>query len=277
MSSDRTPIVVAVAPNGARKRRDDHPRLPLTPAELAQCAVDCLGAGASMMHLHVRDAAGRHSLEAPDYRAAIAAIRARVGDALILQLTSEAGGRYAAAEQAACIEAVEPEAVSLAIRELFATAQDTARSAALVARLAAQHVMVQYIVYSPADVARCAELHASGALPRAAPNVLFVLGSYAEKRAGHPAELLPMLAALPTGWPWSVCAFGADEARCLAAAALLGGHVRAGFENNVAMPDGTVAPDNAALVRATAQVLEPLRMRPATCGEARRFFCEGRI
>lgn len=275
MPSDRTPIVVAVAPNGARKRRDDHPRLPLSPAELAQCAVDCLAAGASMMHLHVRDVVGRHSLEAADYRAAIAAIRERVGDALILQVTSEAGGRYAPAEQIACIEAVEAEAVSLAIRELFGTTEDAARSAALVARLGARDVMVQYIVYSPADVARCAELHASGALPRATPNVLFVLGSYAEKRAGHPSELLPMLAALPTGWPWSVCAFGADEARCLAAAALLGGHARAGFENNLSLPDGTVAPDNAALVRAIAHALEPLRMRPATCAEARRFFRQG--
>jgi 3-keto-5-aminohexanoate cleavage enzyme len=105
--------------------------------------------------------------------------------------------------------------------------------------------------------------------------VLFVLGAYAGKRAGHPSELLPMLAALPAGWPWSVCAFGPDEARCLATAALLGGQVRVGFENNLAMPDGTVAHDNAALVRAIAQALEPLRMRPATCPEARRFFRQG--
>lgn len=275
MAADRTPIVLAVAPNGARKRRDDHPRLPLTPGELAQCAADCLAAGASMMHLHVRDAAGRHSLSAADYRAAAAAIRERVGDALILQLTSEAGGRYAAAEQVACIEAVEAEAVSLAIRELFATGEDAARSAALVARLAERDTMIQYIVYSPADVARCAELHARGALGPSPPNVLFVLGAYAEQRAGRPLDLLPMLAALPAGWPWSMCAFGADESRCAAAAALLGGQVRVGFENNMTMPDGTVAPDNAALVHATAQALAALRMQPATSVEARRFFRQG--
>ena len=80
MQTESTPVVIAVAPNGARKRRDDHPRLPLSPGELAQCAADCLAAGASMMHLHVRDAEGRHSLEPADYRAAIAAIRERTGD-----------------------------------------------------------------------------------------------------------------------------------------------------------------------------------------------------
>ncbi len=52
------PVVIAVAPNGARKSKADHPRLPLTPSELAECAQDCLDAGASMLHLHVRDAAG---------------------------------------------------------------------------------------------------------------------------------------------------------------------------------------------------------------------------
>lgn len=92
MTSDTAPVVIAVAPNGARKTRADHPRLPLTPDELAQCAAHCLDAGAAMLHLHVRDAQGRHSLEPADYRAAIDAIRARAGDELIVQVTSEGGG-----------------------------------------------------------------------------------------------------------------------------------------------------------------------------------------
>lgn len=269
------PVVIAVAPNGARKRREDHPRLPLTPDDLAQCAEDCLAAGASMLHLHVRDATGRHSLEPGDYRAAVAAIRARIGDTLILQLTTEAGGRYAPAEQLACIEALEPEAVSLAIRELFATAEDAERAAEVVARLAAGGTLIQYIVYSPKDVARLVELHGTGALPQAAPNLLLVLGSYQDQREGRPGELLPMLAALPTHWPWSVCAFGSGEMRCMVSAALLGGHVRVGFENNLALPDGSTAPDNAALVRVTARALAPLQMRAATLTEARHFFREG--
>ena len=277
MSGDLMPVVVAVAPNGARKHRDDHPQLPLTADELAQCAAECVAAGASMMHVHVRDAAGRHSLAVDDYRAATAAIHARVADALVLQLTSEAGGRYTPAEQVACLEALAPEAVSLAIRELFATPDDATRTAKLVSRYTAHGTMIQYIVYSPHDIARCVELHAAGVLPQPVPNLLLVLGSYAGQRAGRPADLLPMLAALPAGWPWSVCAFGADEWRCMTAAALLGGHARVGFENNLALPTGTAAPDNAALVRITAEALAPLRMRPATCAEARRFFREGSV
>ena len=82
------------APNGARKTKADHPALPITPKELAATASDCLDAGASMIHLHVRDAQGRHSLDAELYRTAMSAIRRAVGDQLVIQVTSEAAGVY---------------------------------------------------------------------------------------------------------------------------------------------------------------------------------------
>ena len=62
-------IAIAVAPNGGRKTKADHPALPLTPAELAATAAECLEAGAAMIHVHVRDANGRHLLDADAYRA----------------------------------------------------------------------------------------------------------------------------------------------------------------------------------------------------------------
>ena len=265
------PVVIAVAPNGARKTKADHPQLPLTPDELAQCAAECVVSGASMLHLHVRDAAGRHSLAPDDYRAAIAAIRRRIGDDLLLQVTTESGGRYAPAEQIAAMEALAPEALSVAVRELFG-AQPDERCASFLRRLAARGTQVQYIVYSGADVRRAVELHASGAIPQRHPHVLLVLGSYAEQRAGRAGDLLPMLALLPAGWRWSACAFGADELQCVTAAALLGGGVRVGFENNLQLASGAIAADNAALVRAVGEALAALGFRPATCSEARRWF-----
>jgi uncharacterized protein (DUF849 family) len=87
-------IVVMSAPNGARRGKADHPALPITPSELAEEAMALVSAGVSVLHLHVRDAAGAHTLDADAYRAAIEAIRARVGDALVLQVTTEAVGRF---------------------------------------------------------------------------------------------------------------------------------------------------------------------------------------
>ncbi len=276
IGADAAPVIVAVAPNGARKTKSHHARLPITPDELAQCAADCQAAGASMLHLHVRDAAGRHSLLPDHYRAAIAAIRARVGDDLIIQTTTEAGGRYRPPEQMRSVLELAPEAVSLAIRELFADPAEHASAAAFVADLARRGTMVQYIVYGPNDVAHCARLHAEGVIPGRRPQLLFVLGSYAEQRAGRPGELLPMLAALPAGWSWSLCAFGETELRCVTAAALLGGHTRVGFENNLHLATGAVAADNAELVRQTVRALQCVGLRQASCTEARTTLSAGR-
>jgi uncharacterized protein (DUF849 family) len=270
------PVIISVAPNGARKSPADHARLPLTPPELAQCAADCLAAGASMLHLHVRDEAGRHSLAPSHYRAAIDAIRARVGDELVLQVTTESGGRYSPAEQIVHADALAPEAMSLAIRELFSDPALHRDVASFLARLAARDALVQYIVYSSADVSRCASLHAEGTIPQRSPQVLFVLGSYVERRPGRPADLVPMLAALPPGWRWSACAFGPAELQCMSAAALLGGHVRVGFENNMQVPSGAIAADNAELVRITSNALAGLGLASATCAQTRRILRDPR-
>ncbi len=76
------PVPIAVAPNGGRRTKADHPALPMTPEELARTAAECLDAGAAMIHVHVRDRDGKHLLDAEAYRQAIGAIRAEVRDRL---------------------------------------------------------------------------------------------------------------------------------------------------------------------------------------------------
>ena len=77
-----------------------------------------------MIHLHARDADGAHRLDVEAYRAAIAAICNAVGDRLVVQVTSESMGRYGPAEQMAVVLKTNPEAVSLAVRELAPEAKD---------------------------------------------------------------------------------------------------------------------------------------------------------
>ena len=75
------PLVLAVAPNGARKTQADHPAIPISPAELAATAAAAQAAGAAMIHLHVRDADQKHSLDVGAYREATAAVREKVANA----------------------------------------------------------------------------------------------------------------------------------------------------------------------------------------------------
>jgi len=65
----------------------------------------------------------------------------------------------------------------------------------------------------------------------------------------EPEDLLPMIDALGDfKADWAVCAFGAKEADCATLAVQHGGHCRIGFENNMLLPNGTIAPDNTALI-----------------------------
>ncbi|WP_448187310.1 3-keto-5-aminohexanoate cleavage protein [Azospirillum sp. sgz301742] len=266
------PLVVTVAPNGARRGKADHPAIPLTPDEIAREAALCREAGAAMIHLHVRDRNGGHTLDADAYRAATAAIRREVGDGLLIQATTEAVGLYTPAQQMAAMRDLRPEAFSAAVRELLPDLAAEPEAARFLAEQADAGTLIQYILYDPGDVRRFDELLARGVVPEAGASVLFVLGRYTAGQQSDPRDLLPFLAAWTRPLAFAVCAFGRREAACVAAAAAFGGHGRVGFENNMLLADGSPAPDNAALVRQAAD-LAPLLGRPlATAGQARAML-----
>lgn len=261
------PFAIAVAPNGARRTKADHPALPMTAAELAATAEAALAAGAAMIHLHVRGADGAHVLDAGLYREAEAAIRAATGDALVVQITTEAVGRYTTVEQIALVDALRPESVSLALREIIPEGQEAA-GAALFERMEGWGTLHQIILYDAADFARMETLQQRGLLPKGPLAILPVMGRY----SGTGAEMAELDAYLTAGiarHAFMLCAFGPNEAAFMAAGATHGGHARVGFENNLCLPDGSLAPDNAAIIAATAdQITRPL----ATAEDLRRLW-----
>jgi uncharacterized protein (DUF849 family) len=269
------PLILANAPNGASKSKVDHPALPITPAELAVTAAEIAEAGAAMIHVHVRDAAGRHLLDAEAFRDATAAIRAAVGERLVIQATSESGGRYRAGEQMAVIRAVRPEAVSAALRELVPDQASEPAAAEFFAWLRRERIATQIILYSAEEVVRYAHLKRRGVLGDGNDFPLFVLGRYTTGQVSSPNDLLPFLAAAhdeKLADPWAMCAFGPKENACAIVAAGLGGHVRVGFENNLSLPSGLPAARNADLVRLAAEGAALIGRRPATADEARTIM-----
>lgn len=245
------PLIIAVAPNGARKTKVDHPALPISPDELGREAAACRAAGAAMIHLHVRADDDTHSLDVDRYRAAIAAVRREAGSDFIIQVTSEAVGRYTPAEQRAMVQTLRPEAVSLAVRELCPDASYETDFAAFTDWMRRESVHPQYILYDADDVRRFAVLRRRGIVAGESAFVLYVLGRYSKSQTSEPTDLLPFLDATRAegaAWHWAVCAFGPKEGACALTAAALGGHCRVGFENNLALANGETASDNAALV-----------------------------
>ncbi|TIP14284.1 3-keto-5-aminohexanoate cleavage protein [Mesorhizobium sp.] len=264
------PTAIAVAPNGGRLGKEDHPALPIGPQELARTAAACLEAGAAMIHAHVRDRDGGHLLDAHAYREVTKAIRDAVGERLIIQITSEAVGRYQPAEQMAVVRATRPEAVSLALRELVPDPSHEAAFAEFLWWLKSERIAPQIILYAPEEASALAAMQQRGLVPFENIPVLYVLGRYTPGQVSRPADLLPFLAHdRPRFARWMVCAFGREETACVTAGALLGGHARVGFENNFSLPDGTTAMDNAALVAATRCALAACGVRTARANDLR--------
>lgn len=272
MNTENPPLVVMVAPNGARRTHADHPALPISPAELAETAAACRDAGAAAIHLHVRDRDNRHTLDPDIYRAAIAAIRQAVGKDLIVQATTEAVGIYGPDEQMAAMRALKPEAVSLAVRELRPDAAHEREFGKFLEWLAKERILPQFILYSAEDVLQFRELHQRGLIPFEKPWQLFVLGRYTPGQVSQPTDLLAFLQVAELRWPWSVCAFGAREHACGLTAACLDGHVRVGFENNLQLADGGTAPDNAALIAQIAIGAQMLNRPLADAHRARELL-----
>jgi uncharacterized protein (DUF849 family) len=265
-------FIVMCAPNGARRTRQDHPALPVTPDELATCARSIRDAGAAMMHVHVRSDDGRHTLDVARYRAAIAAIRGAIGDDLVIQVTSEACGVYSPERQMSMVRELRPEAVSVALREICPDRETQEQAAAFYAWMRNEGVMAQHILYSPEDVIRFESLRANGVIQDERPFVLFVLGRYASDLTGDVADLEGFVAAAAGDTTWAVCCFGVTEQAAVAASARSGGHARVGFENNLLLPDGAVAGDNAALVRLAVDAGRATGRNPATAAGFRKRF-----
>jgi uncharacterized protein (DUF849 family) len=190
---------------------------------------------------------------------------------MVVQVTTEAAGHYSREQQMGLIRDVRPEAVSLALRELCPGEDTVPGFAAFLSWLATERIAVQHILYEPADVSRLAALVERGVIPDDRPvQILCVLGRYGALDA-KPDDLLPFLAAGSDRFGrFMACAFGPAEARCVVAGALLGGDVRVGFENNLWLPDGQLAPGNAALVAAVVDSLGRLGLSPATADDARK-------
>jgi uncharacterized protein (DUF849 family) len=271
----REPVAIAVAPNGARLTRADHPALPITPGELAATASACLEAGACMIHLHARDKGDRHSLDPALVREGMAAVRQAVGDRLVIQVTTEAVGIYRPDAQMALVRAVRPEAASVALRELVPDAAGEPAAAEFFDWCRREGVWLQHILYDAADVRRLRDLVARGVVPEELTSVLYVLGRYSAGQRSAPPDLLPFLEAADPAWSWMMCAFGAQELDCAVTAALLGGHMRIGFENNRLGADGEPAADNAAQIRAAVAGLAALSRRPAGADELRALVSPG--
>lgn len=243
------PVIIMSAPNGARRQKQDHPKIPITPDEMAECAAQILSAGSSILHLHVRDDRNLHSLDVNRYQKSIEAIHDMVGNDLIIQATTESVGIYTRYQQMEMVKNLKPEAVSLALRELCPTDYDINDFESFNKWMKSECIFPQYILYNEEDYYRFEKYRKIGIFQDDSPFVLFVFGSYHHKNSlseNHNEKMQKISSS--TSFPWAVCGFDTNEKQCVQHAILNGGHIRVGFENNLWQDENIMLNDNAEMV-----------------------------
>lgn len=260
LEKDVAPLpLIMVAPNGARRTKDDHQALPMSIRDTVDTAVACFKAGAGAIHAHVRDDSGGHVLDADRYQELLSEL-ASAAPHMQVQITTEAVGKYTPDEQRQLVRTVKPSFVSIAVREMIPD-DDTDDAAAFYEEVLRDGCTVQHILYSPEDLDRFFDLVESGVIPGNGHQILLVLGRYSNNQESAPEDLEPFLELLDargngTRIDWAVCAFGHRETECLVHAIQKGGKARIGFENSLWNRDGACANDNADRVKDLVAALE---------------------
>lgn len=246
---------IMVAPNGARKTKEDHPAVPVTIAETVETAKACFEAGADGIHAHVRDENQKHILDAGLYKELLAELKIQVPQ-MHAQITTEAVGSYSAAEQRQLIRDVIPSSVSIGLTEVFSDGAIDENK--VLFEFAHENEMaIQFILYDPKEIEGVVDYIDKGIIKEDGLKLLYVLGRYTEGQVSSPEDLdafVQRADALELNADWAVCAFGNRETDCLLRVHQLGGKVRVGFENNTINQNGSLANSNEERVKEIARL-----------------------
>jgi uncharacterized protein (DUF849 family) len=263
--------ILMAAPNGARKTHADHANVPVSIEATVAEAARCHAAGASILHAHVRGDEDEHVLDAGRYRELIAEMSAKVPDMLV-QITSEAVGRYTPEQQTAVVREVVPRMTSMGLREITGQFTHTDIAREFFAWCVDNAVHVQHILFSSDDLNHFLAYRDQGIVPESQRCLMLVLGRYSADQQSTPADLDPFLQYDLSGYDWFTCAFGRREQDCALHAIESGGHARVGFENNLFLPNGDTADSTAELVSSLVEALAARGIAPASAGQARQLL-----
>jgi len=269
-----TPCVITVAITGSQPTKAQNPAVPLAPAEQIESTHAAFEAGASLVHIHVRDDAGRPSSD-PDRFAAVQEGVRKHCPGMIVQFST--GGRGRQAEERGSALKHRPDMASLATGSVNFATMIYENPPALIDDLAgamlAQGIKPEIEIFDLAMLYNARTLADRG-LIKAPAHVQFVMGipNALPARERMLDFLVAELADLLPGATWTAAAIGRHQLTANHWALARGGHARTGLEDNVMFDKGRLAAGNAELVQRVADLCGQYDRHPATPAEARAIL-----
>jgi uncharacterized protein (DUF849 family) len=274
------PVVITCSISGVIANREQCPAIPYTPEEYAAEARRAVAEGASMIHIHARKPDGTPSYEIEDFAAITEAIRGAVDDVIVNYSTGTIG--VPVAKRIEYLRACRPEVAALNMGSMNYAKYSRSR----------KDFVFQMVFTNPFDEIiellramnelgikpehECFDIGHIGSLeplidmgvlraPLHVDCVMGVVGGIPPT----PRNLTAMVDNIPIGSHWGVIGISRRQWTLLGAALTLGGSIRAGVEDNLYLPDGTMARSNGDLIAKARQMTEDVGRRPATVSEAR--------
>ena len=268
-------LILTVAPGAPAAMLDAYPDLPRTPEQIADEVVRAWQAGADIAHLHVLDEQGCPTQELAAFQRTIALIRERCD--IIIEGSTGGVNELSAAERCVALQAdiemasLNPGSVNYDQGVYVNSPSDIAHWAQEMHR---RQIKPDLAIFEAGMIANSLALVESGWIE---PPLLFsfVLGQQGAMPAS-PKNLLFLSESIPQGALWSVAGHGGHDLQMSALALAMGGHVRAGFEDNPFYRPGELAKSNAQLIERLVRLAHELGLSIATPDEARAMLRVGR-
>jgi 3-keto-5-aminohexanoate cleavage enzyme len=281
------PVLITCSISGVIANREQCPAIPYTPEEYGAEARRAVEEGASMIHVHARKADGTPSYETEDFAAITEAIRAAVDDVIINYSTGTIG--VPVAKRVEYLRACRPEVAALNMGSMNYAKYSRSRKdfvfqmvfanpfeeiIELLQAMNELQIKPEHECFDIGHVGSLAPLLDMGVLtaPLHVDCVMGVVGGIPPT----PRNLQAMVENIPAGSHWGVIGISRDQWTLIATALTLGGSIRAGVEDNLYLPDGTMARSNGDLIAKARQMTEDVGRRPATVAEARGLLGIGR-
>jgi 3-keto-5-aminohexanoate cleavage enzyme len=281
------PVVITCSISGAIANRAQCPAIPYTAAEYATEARRIVDEGGVMIHIHARKPDGTPSYEVEDFQAISEAIRAEVGNAVIVNFSTGTIG-VPVQKRIEYLRACRPEVAALNMGSMnYAKYSRTKKQfvfkmvfanpfeeiVELLEAMNELQIKPEHECFDIGHVGSLAPLIDMGVLktPLHVDCVMGVVGGIPPTAR----NLAAMVENIPANEPgeqashWGVIGISRDQWMLVGAALSLGGSIRVGLEDNLYLPDGTMAKSNGELIAKARQMTEDMGRRPATVEQAR--------
>ena len=269
-----TPCIITCAITGSLPKKADNPAVPITPTEQIESTQEAFEAGATLVHLHVRNDDGTPTSSPDRFARVLEGLRQHC-PGIIVQFST--GGRSGAGRERGAHLGLRPDMASLATGSVNFPTRVYDNSPELVDWLAGEmralDIKPEVEAFDLSMIFQAAAMAGDGRITGDL-HVQFVMGI----RNAMPADrrvfefYVETLKRLSPRATFTGAGIGRSALEVARWSMQHGGHVRTGMEDNVRLDKNTLAPSNAALVRQVAALMPEYGRRPASAAEARALL-----